>query len=336
MTINWKLRLWLQPFLWTSAYIFWYHLFCTAFMGVLLDARWFWTILIYLGFALIWILAAGSLYKALFTRPLLIPLTYRVPDEVLGLLSYADLEEYANFEKAYDSEDDTNSTFETEDEGGDQVPKEKSEKWEVFYRKLIEISDKFRSKVRTTPMTFGDDEFDCPLVCVSCKILKPQRTHHCRHCNRCVVRFDHCCPALGTCIHLANHKFFMLLLVHATFKGIYCSVFMASFLIYICIDFYSPGGVKLQQMAYPLAFAITGCGQATLFPFILTFFQWSFWSDIFDDHTTIETIIYGYDEEEQNETVEKKSGAWLRNVETLFGSRRSLWLLPIQTANLQI
>ncbi|KAI6181580.1 Palmitoyltransferase [Aphelenchoides besseyi] len=282
MTINWKLRLWLQPFLWTSAYIFWYHLFCTAFMGVLLDAQ------------------------------------------------------YANFEKAYDSEDDTNSTFETEDEGGDQVPKEKSEKWEVFYRKLIEISDKFRSKVRTTPMTFGDDEFDCPLVCVSCKILKPQRTHHCRHCNRCVVRFDHCCPALGTCIHLANHKFFMLLLVHATFKGIYCSVFMASFLIYICIDFYSPGGVKLQQMAYPLAFAITGCGQATLFPFILTFFQWSFWSDIFDDHTTIETIIYGYDEEEQNETVEKKSGAWLRNVETLFGSRRSLWLLPIQTANLQI
>lgn len=51
--------------------------------------------------------------------------------------------------------------------------------------------------------------------CKWCLKYKPDRCHHCRICNVCVLRMDHHCPWVYNCIGFRNHKYFFLLLVYA-------------------------------------------------------------------------------------------------------------------------
>ncbi len=50
--------------------------------------------------------------------------------------------------------------------------------------------------------------------CMICYANKPERTHHCSKCNRCVLNMDHHCPWLNVCIGLKNRKHFILLLFY--------------------------------------------------------------------------------------------------------------------------
>ncbi|KYK64970.1 DHHC zinc finger domain-containing protein [Toxoplasma gondii TgCatPRC2] len=49
-------------------------------------------------------------------------------------------------------------------------------------------------------------------LCSTCGGAKPLRTHHCRICNRCVLKQDHHCPWLNQCVGLHNYRFFFLFL----------------------------------------------------------------------------------------------------------------------------
>lgn len=57
--------------------------------------------------------------------------------------------------------------------------------------------------------------------CRNCRLLKPERAHHCSVCNKCVIRMDHHCPFFGNCIHFSNHKFFLLTLFYASMGTLY-------------------------------------------------------------------------------------------------------------------
>lgn len=70
----------------------------------------------------------------------------------------------------------------------------------------------------------GDESSDVKLIekkhtgerrhCKWCLKYKPDRTHHCRVCNICVLRMDHHCPWVYNCIGFRNHKYFFLLLIY--------------------------------------------------------------------------------------------------------------------------
>ncbi|OWF42903.1 probable palmitoyltransferase ZDHHC16 [Mizuhopecten yessoensis] len=47
-------------------------------------------------------------------------------------------------------------------------------------------------------------------VCRKCFSKKPARTHHCKTCGKCVLKMDHHCPWLNTCVGFYNQRYFFL------------------------------------------------------------------------------------------------------------------------------
>jgi palmitoyltransferase len=59
--------------------------------------------------------------------------------------------------------------------------------------------------------------------CNKCDAPKPDRSHHCSTCKRCVLRMDHHCPWLANrCVGLRNHKAFFLFISYTALFCVYC------------------------------------------------------------------------------------------------------------------
>jgi len=57
--------------------------------------------------------------------------------------------------------------------------------------------------------------------CKTCVIYKPDRAHHCRICQRCVLRMDHHCPWIANCVGFYNYKAFVLFLFYAILSSVW-------------------------------------------------------------------------------------------------------------------
>lgn len=66
--------------------------------------------------------------------------------------------------------------------------------------------------------------------CKKCQVPKPDRTHHCSTCKRCVLKMDHHCPWLSTCLGLHNYKAFVLFLIYTSLFCWVCFVSTASWI----------------------------------------------------------------------------------------------------------
>jgi len=66
--------------------------------------------------------------------------------------------------------------------------------------------------------------------CTVCNLEQPFRAKHCKHCNRCIARYDHHCPWLGNCIGERNHFWFYWYLVFQV-----AEIVLGQIKLYLCI-----------------------------------------------------------------------------------------------------
>ena len=62
-------------------------------------------------------------------------------------------------------------------------------------------------------------------ICNTCHVIRPLRASHCGNCNNCVIKFDHHCPWLGTCVGKRNYHYFFLFLCTLNLTQIFVALF---------------------------------------------------------------------------------------------------------------
>lgn len=67
--------------------------------------------------------------------------------------------------------------------------------------------------------------------CDKCKIVKPDRSHHCSVCRKCVLKMDHHCPWVNNCVSYSNYKYFILFLAYGLLMCIYVVSTTAEYVI---------------------------------------------------------------------------------------------------------
>ncbi|KAK1236045.1 palmitoyltransferase for Vac8p [Marasmius sp. AFHP31] len=103
-----------------------------------------------------------------------------------------------------------------------------------------------------------DEDFNSPAKwCRKCWAPKPERTHHCSMCGRCVLKMDHHCPWLGyRCVGHRTYPAFLHLLTCVTLLAIYISAVCASFIRYA---FSNPFDVDESIPFHAIGLFFAGC-----------------------------------------------------------------------------
>jgi hypothetical protein len=120
--------------------------------------------------------------------------------------------------------------------------------------------------------------------CNKCQSKKPDRAHHCSTCKRCVLKMDHHCPWLATCVGLRNYKAFLLFLTYLTF---FCWTCFASSATWVWSEILSEG--QYTESFMPVNYVLLAVLSGIIGIVITGFTAWHLWLTI-RGQTTIESL----------------------------------------------
>lgn len=112
-----------------------------------------------------------------------------------------------------------------------QLPPDVEQKFETCVLKIQDLRDKMaklmervgQERRMACPKGYSKQVMDGNprRVCLTCRIVKPFRAHHCGDCAHCVHRFDHHCIWVDNCIGQGNQRSFLLFLFTLTISIVY-------------------------------------------------------------------------------------------------------------------
>ncbi|XP_019533697.2 palmitoyltransferase ZDHHC15 isoform X3 [Aedes albopictus] len=161
--------------------------------------------------------------------------------------------------------------------------------------------------------------------CEKCRLIKPDRAHHCSVCGVCVLKLDHHCPWVNNCINFTNYKYFILFLGYAL---LYCLYIAFTTVMYMELIWSVSGREGKVDGRFHILFLF----------FVSLMFAISLVS-LFGYHcylvllnrTTLEsfrTPIFRYGGPDKNGFSLGK----LNNFQEVFGDDRKLWFVPVYTS----
>jgi len=169
-----------------------------------------------------------------------------------------------------------------------------------------------------------------PLVrfCQKCSAPKPDRSHHCRVCDKCILKMDHHCPWINNCVGHKNHKYFLLFLIYA-------STGIAYVLVLIVITFIEAMKDPKGSDDFLAIFGLTILATVML-PVglaIVMLLSWQLWL-VSSNTTSIENEEYEklrYTNRKEGKTykhVNVYNLGSLANIKSVFGNQILWWWLP--------
>lgn len=155
-------------------------------------------------------------------------------------------------------------------------------------------------------------------MCITCNCFKPERTHHCSTCGRCVLVLDHHCPWLNNCVGFFNRKFFMLLI---TYAFIFCcfNVLMMIYPIGVLASY----AFSTHSRYFSLFVSIFGLGFSAVGAYIMYGFVSYHYALVRENKTTIDEM----DKKRGNTPTDYNYGPEL-NYKFVFGNHKICWPIP--------
>ncbi|KAL4491295.1 hypothetical protein ABPG72_021681 [Tetrahymena utriculariae] len=157
--------------------------------------------------------------------------------------------------------------------------------------------------------------------CVTCKLFKPERVHHCSQCQRCVLNMDHHCIWTANCVGLMNRKYFNLVLQWGTIS-LLLGAFFGSRYAYRTIEdiLYETENERWVWMIFHcfcLLIIVAGLSNLIgLMIFMLTHLNY-----ILKNITTLDSI--------KGSKTSQYSFGKIENYKFYFGKNPLLWLVPV-------
>eukprot|EP00923_Selenidium_pygospionis_P054720 GHVN01095339.1.p1 GENE.GHVN01095339.1~~GHVN01095339.1.p1 ORF type:complete len:526 (-),score=112.11 GHVN01095339.1:346-1923(-) len=164
--------------------------------------------------------------------------------------------------------------------------------------------------------------------CMKCHNSKPDRTHHCSTCGKCVLNMDHHCPWLANCVGFHNRQFFIQILIYGVvctgFTTIHSIVYMITTAPYIWpksadlseVGDKAPGMLGFFSVVVLLFFSLV------LFVALITFARFHL-NLVCRNATTIETTFNKANQEDYD------LGTCLLNWKQVFGESWWWWWVPV-------
>ena len=101
--------------------------------------------------------------------------------------------------------------------------------WTLAARKKCSVVNTERIQ-RALPEYRSDEVPAGWRMCFKCQLPAPERSHHCKICNACILKRDHHCFFTGACVGFWNQRHFMVWLFYVTCIGSFIMPYAVAFL----------------------------------------------------------------------------------------------------------